>query len=267
MTKPSREMSPTHPHHWPCPGPGLQTKATTSPGKGISCSHIPAASFGDSVSSACTGTAQPPGTQPYQTRSALPPALPDRSASFQITQNKPQRRLRRRSRGKDGSELPDSALGSAPGCLLFSQRRETESRSASPQPALTPVQSPGCWGACRRSPYPKHGSGSHCAHSTLSPGSAALNLPKRGRWETPLLAELPSERSSCIRCFRSIRSPLICPRALGLLHPQVQLSRAVGNLSFGNAALTVMQLGRHSSSEVVFKGERWINEPGLGIDP
>lgn len=76
--------------------------------------------------------------------------------------------------------LPDSALSSAPGRLLFSQHQDIESRSTSPQPALARAiaQLLGCvsvlvlpkTGLCLQTPY---------VHLTLFPGSVALNLPRR----------------------------------------------------------------------------------------
>lgn len=96
-----------------------------------------------------------------------------------------------------------------------------------------------------------------CIHA----GPSALNL-----LQPSPPAQLPAS-SLCSCCLTSACSPANCPRALSLSCPTVQLSWAVGNLSFGNAAFTLMQPCRHSFSGVAVKGE-WRNiQPGLWADP
>lgn len=98
-----------------------------------------------------------------------------------------------------------------------------------------------------------------CGTLGAEPAAAGMQKPSPP-------AELPAS-SLCSCRLTSASSLANCPRALSLSCPTVQLSWAVGNLSFGNAAFTLMQPGRHSFSGVAVKGERRNIQPGLWADP
>lgn len=226
MTKPSRETS----QHLLTTGPVLAQRgglpaAVQSHHQQISCSHITSASFGNlHLSLLCALH----GVQPYQTCSVVPPAPLSHSMPFPITQNKLWWRLLQHSRVKDHSNPPRQC--SEHPRMLLSQHQDTESWSASPQPALDHAITRllGCV-LVLVLPKTQLQLQAHCAHSTLSLGTEPAGMSKLGSSSSGRAPEL------CIHCLRSTWSPLICPRALGL---SPSTSSAVGNLSFGNVALS-----------------------------
>lgn len=191
----------------------------------ISCSHITSASFGNLHFSLLCALR---GVQPYQICSVVPPAPLYHPTPFPITQNKLCWRLLQLSRVQDHSKLPRQS--SQCPRMLLSQDQDTESWSASPQPALDHAITrllgcvlvlvlPKTWLHLQ----------APCAHSTLSLGTEPAGMGKPGSSSSRRAPEL------CIHCLRSTWSPRICPRALGL---SPSTSSAVGNLSFGNTALS-----------------------------
>lgn len=129
-------------------------------------------------------------------------------------------------------------------CFLHNTRTLSQSQPRQTPSSVSPEQL-----------HPLH----PCGTLGAEPAAAGMQEPSPP-------AELPAS-SLCSRCLTSAHSPANCPRALSLSCPTVQLSWAVGNLSFGNAAFTLMQPGRHSFSGVAVKGE-WRNiQPGLWADP